>query len=144
MPGNISIAGSPTSAGGKPPGEQQRRVKAADVRECDQNVARGRRDPDGPLDAVHRKHQAGGRGRGLGYDGGTVRHGARAPAPDIDWDPHVLVSRSLLQERMEMARMAEEVARQTAEMAIRQLASEGQSIKLSLGSQELLEEPEVE
>ncbi|XP_040894094.1 cyclic nucleotide-gated cation channel beta-1-like [Toxotes jaculatrix] len=50
----------------------------------------------------------------------------------------------LLQERMEMARMAEEVARQTAEMAIRQMASEGQSIKLSLGSQELLEEPEVE
>lgn len=43
-----------------------------------------------------------------------------------------------------MARMAEEVARQTAEMAIRQMASEGQSIKLSLGSQELLEEPEVE
>ncbi|XP_049929423.1 cyclic nucleotide-gated cation channel beta-1-like [Epinephelus moara] len=51
----------------------------------------------------------------------------------------------LLQERMEMARMAEEVARQTAEMAIRQMASEGQSIKLSLGSQELLdEEPEIE
>ncbi|XP_063336255.1 cyclic nucleotide-gated cation channel beta-1-like isoform X4 [Pelmatolapia mariae] len=50
----------------------------------------------------------------------------------------------LLQERMEMARMAEEVARQTAEMAIRQMASEGQSIKLSLGSQELLEEPEAE
>lgn len=43
-----------------------------------------------------------------------------------------------------MARMAEEVARQTAEMAIRQMASEGGSIKLSLGSQELLEEPEVE
>uniref|UniRef100_A0A3B4ZES2 Cyclic nucleotide gated channel subunit beta 1b n=1 Tax=Stegastes partitus TaxID=144197 RepID=A0A3B4ZES2_9TELE len=35
----------------------------------------------------------------------------------------------LLQERVEMARMAEEVARQTAEMAIRQMASEGQSIK---------------
>lgn len=51
---------------------------------------------------------------------------------------------SLLQERTEMARMAEEVARQTAEMAIRQMACEGQSIKLSLGSQELLEEPEVE
>ncbi|XP_022605580.1 cyclic nucleotide-gated cation channel beta-1-like [Seriola dumerili] len=50
----------------------------------------------------------------------------------------------LLQERMEMARMAEEVARQTAEMAIRQMASEGHSIKLSLGSQELLDEPEVE
>ncbi|XP_051808015.1 cyclic nucleotide-gated cation channel beta-1-like [Acanthochromis polyacanthus] len=48
----------------------------------------------------------------------------------------------LLQERVEMARMAEEVARQTAEMAIRQMTSEGQSIKLSLGSQELLEEPE--
>lgn len=51
---------------------------------------------------------------------------------------------SLLQERMEMARMAEEVARQTAEMAIRQMASEGHSIKLSLDSQELLEEPETE
>ncbi|XP_029378259.1 cyclic nucleotide-gated cation channel beta-1-like [Echeneis naucrates] len=50
----------------------------------------------------------------------------------------------LLQERMEMARMAEEVARQTAEMAIRQMASEGQSIKLSLGSQDLLDEPEAE
>ncbi|XP_035800161.1 cyclic nucleotide-gated cation channel beta-1-like isoform X2 [Amphiprion ocellaris] len=50
----------------------------------------------------------------------------------------------LLQERVEMARMAEEVARQTAEMAIRQMTSEGQSIKLSLGSQELLEEPEAE
>ncbi|KAF0041467.1 hypothetical protein F2P81_007365 [Scophthalmus maximus] len=49
----------------------------------------------------------------------------------------------LLYERMEMARMAEEVARQTAEMAIRQMASEGQSIKLSLGSAELLEEPEA-
>lgn len=43
-----------------------------------------------------------------------------------------------------MARMAEEVARHTAEMAIKQMASEGQSIKLSLGSQELLEEPEAE
>lgn len=50
----------------------------------------------------------------------------------------------LLQERVEMARMAEEVARQTAEMAVRQMASEGQSIKLSLGSEELLEEPETE
>ncbi|XP_069018492.1 cyclic nucleotide-gated channel beta-1-like [Embiotoca jacksoni] len=50
----------------------------------------------------------------------------------------------LLQERIDMTRMAEEVARHTAEMAIRQLAGEGQSIKLSLGSQELLEEPEVE
>ncbi|XP_068594985.1 cyclic nucleotide-gated channel beta-3-like [Brachionichthys hirsutus] len=50
----------------------------------------------------------------------------------------------LLQERLEMARMAEEVARQTAEMAIRQIASEGQSIKLSAGSQELLDEPEAE
>lgn len=56
----------------------------------------------------------------------------------------VLFSFSLLQERMEMARMAEEVARQTAEMAVRQMASEGQSIKLSLGSQEFLEEPEDE
>lgn len=60
------------------------------------------------------------------------------------WDHCVLFLSSLLQERLEMARMAEEVARQTAEMAIRQIASEGQSIKLSLGSQELLEEPEVE
>lgn len=51
---------------------------------------------------------------------------------------------SLLQERMEMARMAEEVARQTAERAIREMAGEGYSIKLSLGSQELLEEPEAE
>lgn len=51
---------------------------------------------------------------------------------------------SLLQERMEMARLAEEVARQTAEMAVRQMASEGTSIKLSLESQELLEEPEAE
>lgn len=59
-------------------------------------------------------------------------------------DHRVLFLSSLLQERLEMARMAEEVARQTAEMAIRQMASEGQSIKLSLGSQELLEEPEVE
>ncbi|KAK5609878.1 hypothetical protein CRENBAI_013523 [Crenichthys baileyi] len=50
----------------------------------------------------------------------------------------------LLQERMEMARLAEEVARQTAEMAVRQMASEGTSIKLSLESQELLEEPEPE
>lgn len=45
---------------------------------------------------------------------------------------------------MEMARMAEEVARQTAEMAVRQMASEVQSLKLSLGSQDLLEEPEAE
>ncbi|KAM4618196.1 uncharacterized protein ACJ7VT_007595 [Polymixia lowei] len=50
----------------------------------------------------------------------------------------------LLQERMEMARMAEEVARQTAEAAIRQMATEGGSIRLSLGSQELLEEPDAE
>ncbi|XP_071403648.1 cyclic nucleotide-gated channel beta-3-like [Centroberyx affinis] len=50
----------------------------------------------------------------------------------------------LLQERTEMARMAEEVARQTAETAIRQMAAEGQSIKLSLGSQELLDEPDTE
>ncbi|XP_061532258.1 cyclic nucleotide-gated cation channel beta-1-like isoform X4 [Phycodurus eques] len=50
----------------------------------------------------------------------------------------------LLQERVEMAAMAAEVARQTAEMAVRQLASEGQSFKLSLGSQELLEEPDAE
>lgn len=56
----------------------------------------------------------------------------------------LLFSFSLLLERVEMARMAEEVARQTAEMAVRQMASEGQSIKLSLGSQELLEEPEAE
>ncbi|XP_075938235.1 cyclic nucleotide-gated channel beta-1 [Anarhichas minor] len=51
----------------------------------------------------------------------------------------------LLQERVEMVRMAEEVARETAEMAIRQMASEGQSINLSLGSRELLqEEPDAE
>ncbi|XP_037539315.1 cyclic nucleotide-gated cation channel beta-3 [Nematolebias whitei] len=50
----------------------------------------------------------------------------------------------LLQERMEMARLAEDVARQTAEMAVRQMANEGTSIKLSLESQELLEEPEEE
>ncbi|XP_075326981.1 cyclic nucleotide-gated channel beta-1 [Odontesthes bonariensis] len=50
----------------------------------------------------------------------------------------------LLQERIEMTRLAEEIARQTAEMAVRQMASEGTSIKLSLGSQEPLEEPEVD
>nr|XP_057944118.1 cyclic nucleotide-gated cation channel beta-1-like isoform X2 [Doryrhamphus excisus] len=50
----------------------------------------------------------------------------------------------LLQERMEMTRMAEEVARQTAEMAIRQLANESQPLRLSAGSQELLEEPDIE
>ncbi|XP_049578632.1 cyclic nucleotide-gated channel beta-1-like isoform X5 [Syngnathus scovelli] len=50
----------------------------------------------------------------------------------------------LQQERIEMTIMAAEVARQTAEMAVRQLASEGQSIKLSLGSQEMLEEPDTE
>ncbi|XP_059190851.1 cyclic nucleotide-gated cation channel beta-1-like [Centropristis striata] len=51
----------------------------------------------------------------------------------------------LLQERLEMARMAEEVARQTAEMAIRQMATEGHSIRLSLGSQDMLDEgPEIE
>ncbi|XP_068459338.1 cyclic nucleotide-gated channel beta-3-like [Clinocottus analis] len=51
----------------------------------------------------------------------------------------------LLQERIEMTRVAEEVARETAEMAVRQMASEGQSINLSLGSKDLLqEEPEVE
>ncbi|KAK9517033.1 hypothetical protein VZT92_024929 [Zoarces viviparus] len=51
----------------------------------------------------------------------------------------------LLQERVEMVRMAGEVARETAEMAIRQMASEGQSVNLSLGSRELLlEEPEAE
>ncbi|XP_074533486.1 LOW QUALITY PROTEIN: uncharacterized protein LOC141796339 [Halichoeres trimaculatus] len=49
----------------------------------------------------------------------------------------------LMVERLEMVRMAEEVARQTAEMAIRQMASEGQSVKLSLGSQDL-EDPEIE
>lgn len=44
-----------------------------------------------------------------------------------------------------MARIAEEVARETAETAIRQMTSEGHSINLSLGSKELLqEEPEVE
>ncbi|XP_056272940.1 uncharacterized protein LOC130195438 [Pseudoliparis swirei] len=50
----------------------------------------------------------------------------------------------LLQERIEMTRVAEEVAREAAE-AIRQMASERQSIGLSLGSKELLqEEPEEE
>lgn len=70
--------------------------------------------------------------------------GKRNPGSGSRQDHHDLLFSSLLQERMEMARMAEEVARQTAEMAIRQMACEGQSIKLSLGSQELLEEPEVE
>ncbi|KAM9807954.1 uncharacterized protein ACB057_005786 [Neosynchiropus ocellatus] len=50
----------------------------------------------------------------------------------------------LAQERLEMTRVAEEVARYTAEMAVRQIVSEAQSIKLSLGSQELLEEPDAE
>ncbi|KAJ3596482.1 hypothetical protein NHX12_002889 [Muraenolepis orangiensis] len=50
----------------------------------------------------------------------------------------------LLQERVEMVKMAEEVARHTAEMAVRQMAAEGGSIKLSLGSQELLREPSPE
>ncbi|CAJ1057249.1 uncharacterized protein LOC121514833 [Xyrichtys novacula] len=50
----------------------------------------------------------------------------------------------LMLERLEMVRMAEEVARQTAEIAIRQMAGEGQSVRLSLGSQELLEEHEIE
>ncbi|KAM8860839.1 uncharacterized protein ACB058_007858 isoform 2-T2 [Synchiropus picturatus] len=50
----------------------------------------------------------------------------------------------LVQERLEMTRVAEEVARYTAEMAVRQIVSEAQSIKLSLGSQELLEEPDAE
>ncbi|XP_053741656.1 cyclic nucleotide-gated cation channel beta-1-like isoform X5 [Synchiropus splendidus] len=50
----------------------------------------------------------------------------------------------LVQERLEMTRVAEEVARHTAEMAVRQIVSEAQSIKLSLGSQELLEEPDAE
>lgn len=51
---------------------------------------------------------------------------------------------SLLQERLEMMRLAEEVARQTAEMAIRQMATGSQSIKFSLGSQELLQDSEPE
>uniref|UniRef100_A0AAV2KZ78 Cyclic nucleotide-binding domain-containing protein n=2 Tax=Knipowitschia caucasica TaxID=637954 RepID=A0AAV2KZ78_KNICA len=50
----------------------------------------------------------------------------------------------LQQERVDMARIAEEVARHTAEMAIRQMAAEGQSIKFSLSSQDQLEEPDVE
>ncbi|XP_047452181.1 cyclic nucleotide-gated cation channel beta-1-like [Mugil cephalus] len=54
------------------------------------------------------------------------------------------IEERLLQERIEMARVAEEVARHTAESAIRQMASEGHSIKLSLGSQEMLEEPDPE
>ncbi|KAF3854486.1 hypothetical protein F7725_022541 [Dissostichus mawsoni] len=48
----------------------------------------------------------------------------------------------LLQERSEMVLIAEEVARTTAENAIRQMASE--SIKLSLGSQDLLDEEDEE
>ena len=44
-----------------------------------------------------------------------------------------------MQERLELMRVAEEVARHTAEMAIRQMAEE-QSIRLSLQSQELLED----
>ncbi|KAM8893166.1 cyclic nucleotide-gated channel beta-1 isoform 2-T3 [Spinachia spinachia] len=51
----------------------------------------------------------------------------------------------MLQERVDVARIAEEVARETAETAIRQMTSERLSIHLSLGSRELLqEEPEVE
>ncbi|XP_040024532.2 uncharacterized protein LOC120812510 isoform X1 [Gasterosteus aculeatus] len=51
----------------------------------------------------------------------------------------------LLQERVDVARIAEEVARETAETAIRQRTREGHSINLSLGSKGLLqEEPEVE
>lgn len=76
--GYISITGCSTNADGQLPREQSRRVKVTDVRECDQNVTGGRRDPDGPLDAVHRKHQEGGRGRGPGYYGGTVRHRSRS------------------------------------------------------------------
>ncbi|KAM3870092.1 uncharacterized protein ACN63O_005204 [Diretmus argenteus] len=45
----------------------------------------------------------------------------------------------LLQDRIEMVRMAEDVARKTAENAIREMTADGQSLKLSLGSQELLE-----
>lgn len=51
---------------------------------------------------------------------------------------------SLLHERLEMVRIAEEVARQTAESAIRQMTTGSQSIKFSLGSQELLQESETE
>lgn len=41
-----------------------------------------------------------------------------------------------MQERLEMARMAEEVARQTAEMAVRELA------QARLGIQTIVEEPD--
>lgn len=51
---------------------------------------------------------------------------------------------SLLHERLEMVRLAEEVARQTAESAIRQMTTGSQSIKFSLGSQELLQESDTE
>ncbi|CAB1423462.1 unnamed protein product [Pleuronectes platessa] len=50
----------------------------------------------------------------------------------------------LLVERVAMTRVAEEVARQAAETAVRQMASEGHSIRLSLDSAELLEEPDAE
>ncbi|CAF98898.1 unnamed protein product [Tetraodon nigroviridis] len=50
----------------------------------------------------------------------------------------------LLHERLEMVRLAEEVARQTAESAIRQMTTGSQSIKFSLGSQELLQGSETE
>lgn len=43
-----------------------------------------------------------------------------------------------------MVRLAEEVARQTAESTIRQMTTGSQSIKFSLGSQELLQDSEPE
>lgn len=43
-----------------------------------------------------------------------------------------------------MVRLAEEVARQTAESAIRQMTTGSQSIKFSLGSQDLLQESDAE
>lgn len=46
------------------------------------------------------------------------------------------VWRRLMQERVEMARMAEDVARKTAEMAVRELA------QARLGIQTIVEEPE--
>ncbi|XP_056908273.1 cyclic nucleotide-gated cation channel beta-3-like [Takifugu flavidus] len=50
----------------------------------------------------------------------------------------------LLQERLDMVRLAEEVARQTAESTVRQMTTGSQSIKFSLGSQELLQDSEPE
>lgn len=52
---------------------QWHQTEARIVRECDKNVTRRCWDPDGPLDAVHWKHQEGGWRCSFGYHGGTVR-----------------------------------------------------------------------